>query len=104
MLCYECEELEVTCSMCLEEKREELRRRISAERKRRHAFGVSAKAAKRLKLCNCCTEVSRAAMYKKCPSDMYVGHILTATKGGEHCVKNLRYYPCGKPLAGSIIT
>lgn len=89
MKCEECDYQEKTCSYCTEMCIDEIKRRVSGDKRRRKSFHQTARESKRFKLCTCCTSSDLALFYRQCQEDMYVGH---KDSKGLHCVKNLKYF------------
>jgi len=90
----------MSCDLCIEDGKKCVECRDSlisdvarrAEGKRRHRKGFKDSKQWKCKLCTCCTSIDIAITYMNCPANMYVGHIISAAMGGEHCIKNLKYF------------
>ncbi len=91
MSCEECTYLGKRCEYCQQIHIEEVRRRALGDKRLDRAI-KTARTTWKCKLCSCCTNIDIALVYRDCPDNMYVGHKTPAHAGGEHCVKNLKYF------------
>jgi hypothetical protein len=60
-------------------------------RKRINARRQNLKSASKYKKCQCCSKESLIEFYVNRPDNYQVDHILCASLGGYHCLKNLQY-------------